>query len=75
MTRDEKMLRVILDLPYGSPAQIEQIDRWYRRFARFAATHPILTDTVWGIHLSDVVYLARQRWLNITLDHIEKKEE
>ena len=60
----------ILAMGYGSVAQIEAADAWYNRFGALLAKpcHEYLPECfpqVWdAIHLTDVGYMARQRWLS-----------
>lgn len=58
--------KAIEGMDYGTPAQHQAADRYYARFLRFAETHPLLAECVWGrLHNNDVWYSARRRWLDV----------
>lgn len=60
----------ILTLDYGSPEQIEAVTIWYRRFIRFAAAHPSMSERVWNqLHNHDIFYLARVRWMDHQMEN------
>ena len=63
---DIKMtFKQIEKMQYGSSNQMTEADEWYNRFMKFEERHPELVDEIWDrIHLTDVGYQARRRWLS-----------
>lgn len=60
-----KTLKQIEQMAYGSPEQMREADKWYKKFVSFEEKNPFLvTDKVWNRVHKEVGYQARRRFFN-----------
>ncbi len=56
-------------MPYGTKEQIKAVDEWYKRFMIFCENElhdqqSEIIESIWKrIHLTDIGYQARRRWM------------